>query len=225
MECGEDISAAAVRETIEETSVRTSFQGILCFRQAHEVLFGKSDLFFVCALEPLKFDSNGSICTHEGGCSMCQIDHIKKQDSEIEKCEWIELNHFVSQSKFRNSELLNSMNEMLLDLSRNYNKVTQKIDAQYIPIVSKKVLFGYKNKYPDCFLFYAVDKNKNNCLNSDSCIVEDITNSQSQSSIRPPTIEVPLDVFEKMIHIDALENKMNKDNERLDAMIDMVNKI
>jgi len=47
---GEDLHAAAVREVEEETGVRARFAGVLAVRQAHGFAFGKSDLFFLCAL-------------------------------------------------------------------------------------------------------------------------------------------------------------------------------
>jgi len=52
VEQGEDISAAAEREVLEETGIHASFAGLLCFRHAHNALFGKSDLFFLCLLKP-----------------------------------------------------------------------------------------------------------------------------------------------------------------------------
>lgn len=47
---GEDLHTAAEREVEEETGVRTRFAGVLAVRQAHGFAFGKSDLFFLCAL-------------------------------------------------------------------------------------------------------------------------------------------------------------------------------
>ena len=50
VEVGEDITAAAEREVLEETGVRAAFDAVLAFRQAHGFAFGKSDFFFVVAL-------------------------------------------------------------------------------------------------------------------------------------------------------------------------------
>ena len=52
VEQGEDIATAAEREVLEETGVAARFIGVLCFRHAHDALFGKSDLFFLCLLQP-----------------------------------------------------------------------------------------------------------------------------------------------------------------------------
>jgi hypothetical protein len=35
---------------LEETGVRARFHGVLAIRQGHNFAFGKSDLFFCCAL-------------------------------------------------------------------------------------------------------------------------------------------------------------------------------
>ncbi|KAL4429161.1 hypothetical protein ABPG77_010140 [Micractinium sp. CCAP 211/92] len=48
---GEDISEAAEREVLEETGVRARFDAVLAMRQAHGFAFGKSDMFFVVALQ------------------------------------------------------------------------------------------------------------------------------------------------------------------------------
>ncbi|XP_057537599.1 nudix hydrolase 2 [Amaranthus tricolor] len=50
---GEDICAAAAREVKEETGVITDFLDLLGLRQHHKAFFLKSDLFFVCLLQPL----------------------------------------------------------------------------------------------------------------------------------------------------------------------------
>lgn len=46
---GEDVGEAAVREVMEETGVRATFQAVIALRQAHGFLHGKSDLFFCVA--------------------------------------------------------------------------------------------------------------------------------------------------------------------------------
>ena len=51
VEQGEDIPAAAVREVLEETGVKTEFVSILGIRHGHGVAFGKSDMFFPCRFE------------------------------------------------------------------------------------------------------------------------------------------------------------------------------
>ncbi|CDP12457.1 unnamed protein product [Coffea canephora] len=68
-----DISAAAIREVKDETGVIRFFFLLLLFlgdSENHKAFFGKSDLFFVCKMQPLSFD-------------------VQKQDSEIEAAKVI----------------------------------------------------------------------------------------------------------------------------------------
>ena len=50
---GEHLAEAVVREVLEETGVRTRFDGVVCFRHWHGYRYGKSDIYFVCRLKPL----------------------------------------------------------------------------------------------------------------------------------------------------------------------------
>ena len=52
----EDIGAAAVRETLEETGLRCDFRKVLAFRHSHAAPQGKSDLFFTVLLTPVDDD-------------------------------------------------------------------------------------------------------------------------------------------------------------------------
>ena len=49
---------------------RTEFVSMLCFRQHNNYSFGQSDLYFICRLKPI-------------------TSQIKKQEEEIEDCQWI----------------------------------------------------------------------------------------------------------------------------------------
>ncbi|XP_022723317.1 nudix hydrolase 2 isoform X2 [Durio zibethinus] len=75
---GEDICTAAVREVKEETAVDTKFVEVLAFRQSHKSFFEKSDIFFMCLLEPLSFE-------------------IQKQESEIEAAKWMPFEEYAAQ--------------------------------------------------------------------------------------------------------------------------------
>jgi 8-oxo-dGTP pyrophosphatase MutT (NUDIX family) len=77
-EQGEEIHAAAVREVLEETNVATTFMGIVGFRQAHGIAFGKDDLFFLCALRL----SNPAKCA------------VTPQASEIAAARWMDMEEF-----------------------------------------------------------------------------------------------------------------------------------
>lgn len=84
---GEDICDAAVREVKEETGIEAKFVEVLAFRQSHKSFFEKSDLFFVCLLEPLSFN-------------------IQRQESEIEAAQWMPFEEYSSQQFVQKNELL-----------------------------------------------------------------------------------------------------------------------
>ncbi|GJZ38948.1 NUDIX hydrolase 2-like protein [Tanacetum coccineum] len=87
---GEDICDAAVREVKEETGIDTKFVEILAFRQSHKSFFDKSDLFFMCMLEPVSFN-------------------IQKQEREIEAAEWMAFEEYAAQEFVQKHDLLKYM--------------------------------------------------------------------------------------------------------------------
>jgi ADP-ribose pyrophosphatase YjhB (NUDIX family) len=91
---GEDIAAAAEREILEETGITATFQKLLCFRQAHNILFGKSDLFYVCVLKPESFV-------------------ISHQEIEIVAADWKEPHSLFGQTFFQKSPLHTLINELI----------------------------------------------------------------------------------------------------------------
>lgn len=69
VEQGEELSNAVEREVLEETGIRSRFQGVLLMRHLHQFAFDCSDMYFVCLLRPLS-------------------KQIINCDSEIEQCQW-----------------------------------------------------------------------------------------------------------------------------------------
>ncbi|GAB4826458.1 hypothetical protein Ancab_033353 [Ancistrocladus abbreviatus] len=90
---GEDICVAAVREVKEETGIEARFGEVLTFRQSHQSFFQKSDLYFVCFLEPLSFD-------------------IQIQASEIEAARWMRFEEYAAQPFVQQHELLKYINKI-----------------------------------------------------------------------------------------------------------------
>jgi ADP-ribose pyrophosphatase YjhB (NUDIX family) len=89
-ELGEQIDEAAVREVLEETGIHTKFHSIVGFRQTHGLSHGRSDLFFVCQLDPIEeTDANGNII----------IPNPVPQANEIEKAEWVPLSEYRAMVK------------------------------------------------------------------------------------------------------------------------------
>ncbi|OIW16448.1 hypothetical protein TanjilG_19164 [Lupinus angustifolius] len=99
---GEDICAAAIREVKEETGVETEFVEILAFRQSHKSFFEKSDLFFVCMLQPHSFD-------------------IQSQDSEILATQWMPIEEYARQDFMQKNQLFDYIAKICLS----------KLDGEY----------------------------------------------------------------------------------------------
>lgn len=85
---GEDICTAAIREVKEETGIDAEFVEVLAFRESHKSFFSKSDLFFVCMLQPRSFD-------------------IQKQNQEIEAAQWMPVEEYAAQPFIREHEQFN----------------------------------------------------------------------------------------------------------------------
>ncbi len=72
---GEHLVDGVVREVYEETGVRTRFKVLVCLRNLHGYRYGKSDIYFVCRLEPLSH-------------------RIVIQAEEIEECLWMPVRQY-----------------------------------------------------------------------------------------------------------------------------------
>lgn len=84
---GEPIEDAAVREVYEETGIQTKFHSVIGFRQTHGLAHGRSDLFFVCRLEPIEHvDAEGNVAIPDPVIQPC----------EIETAAWIPLDDYRS---------------------------------------------------------------------------------------------------------------------------------
>ncbi|KAK8494823.1 hypothetical protein V6N12_055145 [Hibiscus sabdariffa] len=100
---GEDICTAAVREVKEETAVDTKFIEVLAFRQSHKAFFDKSDIFFLCLLEPLSSE-------------------IQMQETEIEAAKWMPFEEYTAQPFVQKHELLKYIADICLaKKDRNYS--------------------------------------------------------------------------------------------------------
>lgn len=80
-ELGEHLDEAVLREVYEETGIQTKFLSVLGIRHTHGLQFGRSDLYFVCRLEPVP-DENG------------QVGKPVPQEGEIEAAAWVCLDEY-----------------------------------------------------------------------------------------------------------------------------------
>jgi ADP-ribose pyrophosphatase YjhB (NUDIX family) len=121
VEVGEDLALAAEREVLEETGIHSKFEKLLAFRQAHNILFGKSDLFFLCVLTPTSFD-------------------INPQEVEIHDCKWKEPSSLLEQPFFKKSPLFTVLNDKI----RHEIAVHNGEKTEQPSLVTKKLAIGFR---------------------------------------------------------------------------------
>lgn len=80
---GEHLEAAIIREIFEETGIETSFHSLVCFRHWHGYRYNKSDIYFVCRLEPLTLN-------------------ISMQIEEIDECLWMSIDKYMNSNHVSN---------------------------------------------------------------------------------------------------------------------------
>mmetsp|Transcript_692 Transcript_692/g.1000 ORF Transcript_692/g.1000 Transcript_692/m.1000 type:complete len:411 (+) Transcript_692:64-1296(+) len=130
---GEDVADAAVRELEEETGLKSTFDSIVCFRQAHPTVDHRkssnaaaaSDLFFVCLLRLSKDYS---------------IDHHEAQEEEIADIDWKSIEEYASQDLWQGSPLYGEINRIMM-------KAAQQVDHhQPLPdaFVETKLPVGFR---------------------------------------------------------------------------------
>jgi len=79
LDAGESFAAAAVRETFEETGVRTTFRSLLSFWHRHGLTWGQSDLYYVARLAPASSE-----------------ERINLDPAEISDCRWMDVDEFLA---------------------------------------------------------------------------------------------------------------------------------
>ncbi|XP_076882790.1 nudix hydrolase 2-like [Bidens hawaiensis] len=139
---GEDICDAAVREVKEETGIDTKFVEVLAFRSwlngfvfvLHNfkcIALGfiyyftriKSDLFFMCMLQPLSFN-------------------IQMQEREIEAAQWMAFEDYAAQPFVQNHDLLKQLTKICM----------LKRDGKYAGFSPVPTLASFQNKPSNLYL-------------------------------------------------------------------------
>ncbi|KAF3451888.1 hypothetical protein FNV43_RR07984 [Rhamnella rubrinervis] len=121
---GEDIREAAVREVKEETGIEAEFKEVLAFWQSQKVFYEKSDLFFICMLQPRSFV-------------------IEKQESEIEEAMWMPFEEYGAQEKVKEMDLLKRMYEICeARVDRGYTGFSQQSVSNFTEEGRKSSLFS-----------------------------------------------------------------------------------
>ncbi|RDX66473.1 Nudix hydrolase 2, partial [Mucuna pruriens] len=128
---GEDICDAAIREVKEETGIETKFVEILAFRQSHKSFYEKSDLFFVCMLQPQSFD-------------------IQSQASEIDAAQWMPVEDYAAQPFVQENELFDFIAKICRSkLNSNYTGFSNVLTSTSS---GKKTYLYFNNQDPSLLL-------------------------------------------------------------------------
>jgi ADP-ribose pyrophosphatase YjhB (NUDIX family) len=117
-ELGENIDAAAVREVKEETGIDCRFKSILAFRHTHGLQFGRSDLYFVCRLEPVE---------DEG------IPEPVAQENEIAAVAWVPLQEYKDMINGENGHPMMQKMMELHDQDWKLNDIQRTVVNSIVP--------------------------------------------------------------------------------------------
>jgi ADP-ribose pyrophosphatase YjhB (NUDIX family) len=118
---GEGIEQAAIREVLEETGIRCLFKSIMSFRHTHGLSFGRSDLYFVCRLEPVEeTDENGNAV----------IPEPQAQVEEIEKAAWVPLDEYREMIHAKDGH---PMMQHVMKLYDHDNDIHQTVVSSVVP--------------------------------------------------------------------------------------------
>ena len=72
----ETVAVTVLGNRTWETGIETIFRSLICFRHWHGYRYGKSDIYFVCRLDPVTFQ-------------------LRCQDEEIEECLWLPVEEYL----------------------------------------------------------------------------------------------------------------------------------
>jgi 8-oxo-dGTP pyrophosphatase MutT (NUDIX family) len=131
---GESLEAAAVREVLEETGIRTTFHSVVGFRQTHGLAYGRSDLFFVCRLDPLEHISpDGTVAIPDPVVQPC----------EIETAAWVPLDEYRAMVRGGDEEHPGGhpMMEHLLASLDNGRAIERRVVESVVPGRSPSSIF------------------------------------------------------------------------------------
>ncbi|KAJ4769908.1 Nudix hydrolase [Rhynchospora pubera] len=132
----EDIFSGAIREVKEETGIETSFLEVVAFRHAHQVIFDKSDILFICLLKPLTFD-------------------VSIDTTEIEDAMWMPLDEFLNQQVHNEDQLSGKIINICMNMFENNHRgfkveqLTSKLDNQITHLYSLALEASPKEQSPE----------------------------------------------------------------------------
>lgn len=120
-ELGEHINEAAIREIMEETAVPCKFVSVITFRHTHNLQFGRSDLYFMCRLEPIEtMDSDGNAV----------IPDPVPQADEIEAAAWVPWQEYKEMVYGKNGH---PMMQHIIQVFENEKDIQQTVIPSIVP--------------------------------------------------------------------------------------------
>ena len=121
-ELGEQIDEAAIREVKEETGIDCRFSSVLSFRHTHGLQFGRSDLYFVCRLEPIEIQDKDSKATI--------IPEPVAQSGEIAAVSWVPFDEYRAMV---NGDNPHPMMQKVLDLFDGERDIEKTVVSSIVP--------------------------------------------------------------------------------------------
>jgi len=135
LDMGESFQEAACREVWEETGIPCEFESILSFWHRHGLMFGKSDLYYVCLLKPTD--------------STSQIQH---DPIEISDACWMSIDEFVTT---QDHPLILHILQHVFDIEKRQQNSTRtptsRTTKRLVPsaaMVEGPVQFGSRSPFP-----------------------------------------------------------------------------
>jgi ADP-ribose pyrophosphatase YjhB (NUDIX family) len=122
-ELGEDLDTAVIREVYEETCIRCRFNSVLGVRHTHGSQFNRSDLYFVCRLEPIPLNDDG------------EVPLPVPQEGEIEATCWVDFKEYRDMVYSDDPKVGHPMMKHIIKLveQSNENDIQKTIVSSVVP--------------------------------------------------------------------------------------------
>ena len=100
----------------EETGIKCAFKSVLAVRHTHKQQFGRSDLYFICKLEPISDE-----------------DVPVPQEGEIEAVSWLPLDEYRKMVHSKDSNIGHPMMSRVMDVVDSSSEIERMIVPSIVP--------------------------------------------------------------------------------------------
>ena len=107
----------------EETGIDCRFKSVLSFRHTHGLQFGRSDLYFVCRLEPIEVENDDT--------KEMEIPEPVAQKGEIAAASWIPFSQY--RDMVDNGDNPHPMMQKVLELFDAENDIRRSVVSSIVP--------------------------------------------------------------------------------------------